>query len=156
MILSYQTIKELCLYGEMIDPYHERTVENGMSFGAGPSSYDFRVREELIMEPGDFKLVSTIERVKIPNNVCASVADKSSWARRGIAVQNTYFDPGFQGYPTLELTNHSKLSVHIPAGSPICQFIFMLLDCPTIKPYSGKYQWQEPRPIEAIYEKSKA
>lgn len=153
MILSYQTIKKLAAEQGMINPYYERTIFNGMSYGAGPASYDFRIAQDLIINPGGFKLASTMEKVKIPNNVCASVADKSSWARKGIAVQNTYFDPGFEGYPTIELSNHSWNIIHIPIGSPICQFIFMKLDKVTEKPYRGKYQNQPNRPIEALQEK---
>ena len=101
------------------------------------------------MPPHSFMLCSTLEKVNIPNNIAAFVCDKSTWARKGICVQNTYFDPGFQGYPTIELTNHTNHVVTIVEGDPICQFVFMMLDQATEKPYQGKYQYQEDKPVEA-------
>src|SRR3990172_3424547 len=89
-----------------------------------------------------FALGSTMERVCFPNDICGVVLDKSSWARRGLAVQNTKFDPGFKGFPTLELSNHSLCTLIIEAGTPICQFKFERLEAPTEMPYSGQYQDQ--------------
>lgn len=149
MILSYQTIKRLCTEVQLIEPWSERTVISGMSYGLAAASYDFRIAQNLIMPPHSFMLCSTKEKVNMPNNICAFVCDKSTWARRGIAVQNTYFDPGFIGYPTIELTNHTNHIVTIVEGDPICQFVFMFLDAPTEKPYQGKYQHQKAEPVEA-------
>lgn len=124
-----------------------------MSYGLGPASYDFRIAQDIIVEAGGFVLCSTIEEVNIPANIAARVCDKSTWARRGLVVQNTHFDPGFCGVPTIELTNHSRQHIQIPHGSPICQFIFERLDFPTEMPYKGKYQNQPAMPIEAKDEK---
>ena len=78
--------------------------------------------------------------------------DKSSWARRGIAVQNTLFDPGWSGYATLELSNHGQEIVTITAGDPIAQIVFHMLDQATEQPYQGKYQDQEAGPQPARLE----
>lgn len=153
MILSYQTIKQYCEEYKMIYPWFERTIFEGMSYGLGPASYDFRCAQYLDIFPGDFVLCSTIEEVRMPIDVAASVVDKSSWARRGLVVQNTMFDPGFIGYPTIELTNHSKNTIKINRGMPICQFIFFKLDKPTLQTYKGKYMYQPNRPVGAIDER---
>lgn len=152
MILSYQTIREYCKNHGMIDPWCERTIFNGMSYGLGPASYDFRIAQDITVLPNAVNLCSTIERVIIPNNIAARVCDKSTWARLGIVVQNTHFDPGFAGFPTIELTNHTHMPIGIKAGSPICQFVFEFLDRSTFKPYRGKYQNQPPEPIGAKHE----
>jgi len=80
----------------------------------------------------------------------ATVCDKSSWARKGLAVQNTKIDPGFRGHITLELSNHGHEKIVIDEGDAICQLEFALLLEPTEMPYSGKYQDQPDRPVEAI------
>ena len=132
-----------------------------MTFGLGPCTYDFRIKQGLVLLPWwklpclwvmrafdwtwtkfgghvrlydhyhcGFALASTIEHVHFPNDICGTVLDKSSWARQGLAVQNTKFDPGFQGYPTIELSNHSLQTLVIRAGTPICQFKFERLEEP--------------------------
>lgn len=152
MILSYQTIKRYCIEDKMIEPWSERTIFEGMSYGLGPCSYDFRAAENMLILSGEFKLCSTIEKVNMPHDVAARVCDKSTWARKGLVVQNTHFDPGFIGYPTIELTNHGKEHIIIKKGMPICQFLFELLDQTTEKPYNGKYQHQISEPVDAKYE----
>jgi dCTP deaminase len=160
----------------LIVPFNERSVSDGMTWGLGPCTYDFCIQQGLVLLPMwqlprlwfywavdwmliqlgmsplhdhyhcSFVLVSTIERVKFPNDICGTVMDKSSWARRGLAVQNTKFDPGFEGYPTLELSNHGLYAIFIPAGAPICQFKFERLEEPTDMPYTGRYQGQDSKP----------
>lgn len=181
-VLPAQTIRDLCLKAPagtgLISPYQERGVFNGMTAGLGPCTYDFRIKQTVVLLPlwqaplipiyrlvdricgllrvakpfvnvyCSFALASTVERVTFPNDVCGTVLDKSSWARRGLAVQNTKFDPGFHGYPTIELSNHSLRTIVIEEGSPICQFKFERLEEPTQMPYAGRYlgQGDEPTP----------
>lgn len=135
-----------------IEPFHERTVHNGMTFGLSAAGYDVRIRETVHLGPGEFALASTIEKFDMPPDLLAVVHDKSSWARRGIAVQNTVLEPGWRGYLTLELTNHNHEElVTIEAGSPIAQVIFHRLEAPTEQPYQGRYQDQEAGPQPARY-----
>jgi dCTP deaminase len=148
MILSYQSLRARCRVG-MIDPWYERTEILGMTFGLGPAGYDVRIAEPSWLAPGQFVLASTVEHFDMPPDLLAQVCDKSSWARRGVAVQNTIIEPGWRGFLTLELTNHADTHVQVRAGSPIAQIIFMRLDEPTINPYGGKYQDQEAGPQEA-------
>jgi dCTP deaminase len=132
---------------QIITPFHERTEHNGLTFGLGPAGYDVRIAQSVMGWDGKFTLASTIERFDIPHNVLAQVCDKSSWARRGVFVQNTIIEPGWRGYLTLELTFHR--AVDIKAGDPIAQIIFLELSEPTTLPYQGKYQDQSEGPQEA-------
>lgn len=150
--LSAQTIRRRSHLEGMIFPFSEPTEFDGLSYGLGPASYDVRIdlQEEntSIICPG-FNLFSTIEYFKIPINLKATVHDKSTWVRRGIGVHNTLFDPGFHGYGTIEIINHTSRSWPIKHGTPIAQLVFTKLDEPTEMPYSGKYQNQERGPQEA-------
>lgn len=156
MILSAQTIRRLCEQPspwKLIEPFSERAVVRGRSHGLSAASYDVRSRKAHRVCPGAFALGSTIERVCLPDDVLAFVKDKSSWAREGLAVQNTLIDPGFRGHVTLELTNHAMNYVDVEEGDPIAQLVFCRLDQPTVLPYSGKYQDQGPDPQPAILER---
>jgi dCTP deaminase len=150
MILPAQEIRRRCASSApMIAPFVERGVVRGMSFGLSAASYDVRIAESVTIHPGEFVLASTVERFCIANDVLIVAHDKSSWARRGLAVQNTVFDPNFRGHATIELTNHGKSSLAILAGDPIAQVVCHLLVEPTTQPYSGKYQDQEAGPQHA-------
>jgi len=150
VILPAQEIRRRCAsLAPMIWPFVERDVVRGMSFGLSAASYDVRIAESVTIDPGEFVLASTMERFCIPNDILIVAHDKSSWARRGLAVQNTIFDPGWRGYATLELTNHARSAVTILAGDPIAQVVCHLLTEPTSQPYSGKYQDQEAGPQHA-------
>jgi dCTP deaminase len=148
-------------------PYKDKI--NGMSAGLSAASYDLRIAEDRSVGPTNpglwmrlkawlrgeeippaFQLASTLECFDIPNDVCAFVCDKSSYARLGLSVYNTLFDPGFRGYGTLELANQSQKTIHIKAGDPICQMVFYHLDEPTDRPYKGKYQNQKAGPQPAV------
>lgn len=159
MILPAQTIRKLCNTSlgkaNMITPFHERTSSAGMTFGLSPAGYDVRIAEDVDLYVGDngisFQLASTMEYFNIPLDVIAFVMDKSTWARRGLAVQNTVAEPGWRGYLTLELTNHGPKLIRIAKGAPIAQVIFQRLEAKTDQPYEGRYQDQEAGPQEARY-----
>jgi dCTP deaminase len=137
-ILSGQTIRALGL----LEPCLDKGRQNGMSYGLSHAGYDLRIKEDLVLFPGQFRLASTLEKFIMPNNVVGIMHDKSTWARRGLAVQNTVAEPGWTGYLTLELTNHGNKELIIDAGDPICQVLFHFTDLPCIG-YDGKYQNQE-------------
>lgn len=152
-IASAQTLRKLSY--SLITPWRERTVEAGMTFGVGPCGYDIRIRETVIVDAGSWVLASSMERFCIPSNLMGVVHDKSSWARQGIAVQNTVLEPGWEGYLTLEISNHNGIfgDIKILAGTPIAQVVFHILDYPTDTPYKGKYQNQPEGPQPVIFEK---
>lgn len=170
MILSAQSIRKRCgasnpmraleanyqrpiAFGiQLIEPFHERTVFNGMSFGLSCHGYDIRIAESVRLTKGGFTLASTIEEFRMPLDLSGVVHDKSTWARMGLAVQNTVLEAGWNGHLTLELSFHGSDPLYIPAGSPIAQIQFHLLDEPTEQPYSGKYQDQAAGPQRALLE----
>lgn len=147
MILSGNTIRKL----DILRPFIEKTKIRGMSGGLSHCGYDLRVAEDLILRPGDFRLASTMEQFFMPSNVVGIMHDKSTWARRGIAVQNTVAEPGWRGYLTLEITNHGISQIEIFAGDPICQVLFHYVD-EHVTGYEGKYQDQEAGPQQARLE----
>jgi dCTP deaminase len=149
MILAGQQIRKI----EPLRPFHERTVRNGMSFGLSHAGYDVRIAETMLLNPWVFSLASTVEEFFMPTDLVAFVHDKSTWARRGLSLFNTVIEPGWQGFLTLELVNHSNEMLIINAGDPIAQIIFMRLEEPTENPYTGKYQNQKRGPQEAIDER---
>lgn len=162
MILPAQTIRALCVppVGDvsedmkpLIAPFHERSVSNGLTFGLSSAGYDVRIAETMWIWPLWGRLASTIERFSLPNDLAAEIKDKSSNARRFITVQNTFAEPGWSGYLTLELTRHLPWPVRIKAGTPIAQVVFKALYEPTEQPYgNGKYQNQEPGPQPVRFE----
>ncbi len=154
MIIPAQTLRRL----RPVEPFHERSVFRGMSFGLGPAGYDVRVADSIhLIGGGSVELASTIEKFTMPPDVLGVVHDKSSWARQGVFVQNTIIEPGWTGFLTLELTYHANLHgrLYIEAGSPIAQIIFHRLEAPTELPYTGKYQNQQAGPQPAIFEGGK-
>jgi dCTP deaminase len=90
-----------------------------------------------------------MERFAMPTTLMGVVHDKSSWGRKGLAVQNTVIEPGWEGFLTVELSNHSRAIIQIKAGMPIAQIVFHRLDAMTRQPYKGKYQNQEAGPQAA-------
>jgi dCTP deaminase len=151
MILSAQSIRSR----KVIAPFHERTVHNGMSYGLSHAGYDVRIAETTDLQPGEFKLASTIETFAMPTDLIAMVHDKSTWARRGLSLFNTVIEPGWCGVLTLELVNNGDEWLRVYAGDPIAQIVFMQLDQPTEKPYAGKYQNQEAGAQPARFEGSR-
>lgn len=153
MVVSHQTLLNMAHYGQApITPFRLRQVHNGKTYGLGPAGYDIRAAEEVVIPPGGFRLGSSMESFNMPSDLLAYVKDKSSWARQGLCVQNTVIEPGWNGFLTLEYTNHSDKEITIQAGDPIAQIIFHKLDFPTRQPYNGKYQNQEAGPQGAIDE----
>ena len=148
MILSGQSIRRRGVF----TPFSERTKYAGMTYGLGPAGYDVRVAEHILLMPNMAVLASTIEHFNMPRDVLGKVADKSTWARRFLAVQNTIIEPGWRGHLTLELSNHGPGSLEIMPGMPIAQIILQLLDEPTEQPYDGKYQDQSAGAVAAVFE----
>jgi dCTP deaminase len=130
----------------------EKRLLFGMSYGLTGAGYDLRIAQDVTLEPLDFALASSVEWLAFPNSIVGGLKDKSTWARKGLQVFNTVFEPGWYGYPTLELFNNSSVEIEIFAGMPIAQMQFSWLDQPTDRPYNGKYQDQSARPQAAVYE----
>ena len=148
-------------------PFSERTVHRGMSYGLSSAGYDVRLDVPpldpddldesdgaITLAPGAFTLASTLEHFSMPSDVLGIVHDKSTWARQGIALQNTVIEPGWKGYLTLEITNHSQRTIIIHRGDPIAQIVFHRLEGSPEHEYAGKYQNQERGPQAARFEES--
>jgi dCTP deaminase len=139
----------------LVTPCRERFTDavSLATGGLGPAGYDITLAADVVLNPanmvGSFQLASAQEYFRMPPDIIAYVKDKSSWARRGVAVQNTVIEPGWSGYLTLELTNHSPGLVRLYAGTPIAQVVWHRLDMPTDSPYTGKYQYQSAGPQAA-------
>ena len=165
----------------LVYPCFEKTVFMGKTYGLSEAGYDIRIKQDLTLYPTNlqnmihnflydnrkhwfwrwfnkatprpsYALASTIECFDVPDDIMPKIIDKSSWAREGLAVQNTVGEPGWRGYLTLELTNHGPNVIEIKAGMPIAQMIFEQLIVPTTLTYTGKYQNQADKPVESVYE----
>jgi len=163
MILSGQSIRARGIF----TPFVEKARQRGMSYGLSQAGYDVRIDLKNVtdralvrlsgdwyvdLEPGGFMLASTLEHFDMPVDVVGVVHDKSTWARQGLAVQNTVAEPGWRGYLTIELTNHGCEPLRIYQGDPIAQVVLHLCDEPVEEPYSGKYMDQGRGPQGPRYE----
>lgn len=148
-VLSGQTIRRLKLLRPMREKYFDR---NGCSCGLSVAGYDITIDHDAIFEPQSFTLVAAAEQFIMPTNVIGVVHDKSSLARKGIAVQNTVIEPGWRGFLTLEVTNHSSTRLSLREDDALGQVLFHFLDEPAETPYHGKYQDQNRGPQVPIRE----
>lgn len=108
-----------------------------------PVDYRRYLRKDFfIIQPGQFVLGTTMERLNLPEQISAFVQGRSSIGRIGLTIQNAGFiDPGFHGAITLELINESPNPIVLKPGYPIGQLVFF--QTTEVKhPYSGKYNGQ--------------
>ncbi len=105
--------------------------------------------EPFMLHPGEFVLGSTLEAVKLADDVVARLEGKSSLGRLGLLIHSTagFVDPGFAGHLTLELSNVANLPIAIYPGMKIGQISFYSLSTPAEHPYGSgeagsKYQGQ--------------
>src|SRR5213082_1868817 len=96
--------------------------------------------QPFILHPGEFVLRSTLERVRLPDDLVARLEGKSSLGRLGLLIHSTagYVDPGWDGYLTLELSNVANLPITIYPGMKIGQISFFRLTTPADEPYGSK------------------
>ncbi|KKR24534.1 MAG: dCTP deaminase [Candidatus Levybacteria bacterium RIFCSPHIGHO2_02_FULL_39_36] len=116
--------------------------------------------KDFIMQPGDFALAATLERVKIPDNMMGRLEGRSSLGRIGIVVHSTasIFDAGWDGNCVLELGNLGRMAVKLTPGMRICAMSFEELSSPAEVPYSkkkdAKYKTQK-EPLESKFHEEK-
>ena len=118
-----------------VEAYTERiTIEEGGMF---------------ILHPGEFVLGTTLERVRIPNDLVAKVEGRSSLGRLAVVVHATagFVDPGFEGHITLELSNLGRVPVALHPGMRVSQIALHQMLTPAERPYGhptrqSKYQGQ--------------
>jgi dCTP deaminase len=116
--------------------------------------------DAFIMQPGDFVLAVTMERVKIPTDLLGRLEGRSSLGRLGIVVHSTasIFDAGWDGQCVLELGNLGRMPVALYPGMRICAMAFEQLSSPAEVPYvnrkDAKYKFQS-GPQESRYNQDK-
>ena len=92
-----------------------------------------------ILHPGEFVLGSTLERIRLPDDLVARLEGKSSLGRLGLLIHSTagFIDPGWDGHVTLELSNVANLPITIYHGMKIGQISFVQLSEPAETPYGA-------------------
>lgn len=104
--------------------------------------------EPFIVQPGEFVLGVTQEKITVPDDLVVRVEGRSSLGRLGIIVHSTagFVDPGFSGTITLEISNLNRLPVALYPGMRVCQLAFEMMSSPAETPYNckpgSKYQGQ--------------
>lgn len=93
-----------------------------------------------IMQPGEFVIAVTLEKITIAPTLVGRLEGRSSLGRLGIVVHSTasIFDPGWDGYPVLELGNLGRIAVALYPGMRICAMTFEELTSPAEVPYTKK------------------
>ena len=168
-------IKRMALEHKMIEPFVENQVRGGViSYGLSSYGYDIRVANEFkiftnvysatvdpknfdtrsmvdfqgevcIIPPNSFALARTIEYFRIPRSILTICVGKSTYARCGIIVNVTPFEPEWEGFVTLEISNTTPLPAKIYANEGVAQMLFFESDevCETsYKDRGGNYQGQ--------------
>jgi len=123
-----------------------------------PNGYDLRIAEislrgdpvvkregNVTIPPRTMFYVSTIERVRMDDDICTQLWLRTSWIRKGIIGAFGKVDAGFEGTLTLGAYNATDDSVVIPIGERFCQMVLEELTSPSEKSYakrSGNYQGQ--------------
>ncbi|HSO26818.1 MAG TPA: dCTP deaminase, partial [Anaerolineales bacterium] len=151
-------IRKMALEHAMIEPFVDNQVRNGViSYGVSSYGYDIRVADEFkiftnvhsavvdpkhfdpksmvdfkgdvcVIPPNSFALARTIEYFRIPRQVLTVCLGKSTYARCGIIVNVTPFEPEWEGYVTLEISNTTPLPARIYANEGIAQVLFFEAD----------------------------
>ncbi len=160
----------------MIEPFEEGKAREGViSYGVSSYGYDIRVTDEFkiftninsavvdpknfdtasmvdfrgdvcIIPPNSFVLARTVEYFRIPRGVLTVCVGKSTYARCGIIVNVTPFEPEWEGFVTLEISNTTPLPAKIYANEGIAQVLFFEGDEECKISYAdkkGKYQKQD-------------
>ena len=102
-----------------------------------------KIKDSFIIKPKEFVLATTLEYLKLPEDITAFVEGRSSLGRLGLFIENAgWVDAGFEGQITLELYNANSRPIKLYKGMRICQLVFAKLDEKPEKVYRGKYKGQ--------------
>lgn len=174
-IMNDRWITQMATEKAMIEPFENSQVRSGViSYGVSSYGYDMRVADEFriftnvlssivdpkafdrnsfveftgnvcIVPPNSFALARSVEYFRIPRNVVTLCVGKSTYARCGIITNVTPFEPEWEGYVTLEISNTTPLPAKIYANEGIAQVLFFRGDEEPLVSYAdkkGKYQAQ--------------
>jgi len=169
-------IRKMALETGMIEPFVDHQVRDGViSYGVSSYGYDIRVANEFkiftnvfsavvdpkefnrnsmvdfvgdicVIPPNSFALARSVEYFRIPRNILTLCVGKSTYARCGIITNVTPFEPEWEGFVTLEISNTTPLPARIYAHEGIAQVVFFEGDEVCEVSYAdkkGKYQKQE-------------
>jgi len=175
MIKSDKWIRRMAKAHGIISPFEEKQVRaGGISYGVSSYGYDILIANEFkiftninntivdpkafdpksfvdfkgdvcVIPPNSFALGKSVEFFKIPRNVMTICVGKSTYARCGIITNVTPFEPEWEGYVTLEISNTTPLPAKIYANEGIAQVLFFESDEVCEISYAdkkGKYQSQ--------------
>lgn len=174
-VKSDRWIVEMAERHAMISPFSSGQIRTGISFGVSSYGYDIsladefkilRVTPDLVLDPkrdnhdlfedikadsvvipaNSYALARTKEYFKIPRNIITICFGKSTYARSGVLVNVTPFEPEWEGFATISLANTAPVPVRVYANEGIAQLLF--LEGPEICQVSyadkkGKYQGQK-------------
>lgn len=169
-------IRKMALEKGMIEPFIDQQVREGViSYGVSSYGYDVRIADEFkiftnifsavvdpkqfdtrsmvdfkgdvcVIPPNSFVLAKTVEYFRIPRQVLTICLGKSTYARCGLIVNVTPFEPEWEGYVTLEISNTTPLPARVYANEGIAQVLFFEADEECKVSYAdkkGKYQHQQ-------------
>lgn len=168
-------IRKMAQETGMIEPFVDGQKREGIiSYGVSSYGYDMRVADEFkvftnvynevvdpknfspqsfvdmqtdicVIPPNSFVLARSIEYFRIPRKVLCICLGKSTYARSGLVVNVTPFEPGWEGYVTIEISNTTPLPARVYANEGIAQVLFLEADEECEISYAdrkGKYQGQ--------------
>ena len=160
-ILNDKQIKKYAQEEDMINPFEEKLVSNGISHGLSSMGYDVRCSDEfkiftnvnssivdpkkfdessfvtvkgpeILIPPNSFALAASYEYFKLPSKILGLVTGKSSYLRCGINTPSSVLEPGWEGQITLEFANTAPIPAKIYAGSGAAQIIFFEGERPAV------------------------
>ena len=122
--------KAMVLDSEKMDPVKNPDSQGYLRVDQKTRSADKFTRydgwEEITIYPGEFYILSSAERFKFSDSIVGFIQGRSSIARMGINIHAAgFFDVGFEGTATLEVTNFTKYPIVIPKHTRICQMVFV-------------------------------
>lgn len=169
-------IEKMCEKYRMIEPFEKGQISKGViSYGISAYGYDMRIANEfrvfkakagIAIDPkniddslfetvitdictipaNSFVLARSVEYFRIPRNVVTLTSGKSTYARCGVIVNVTPFEPEWEGYVTISISNTAPVPVKIYANEGLCQVLFFESDDDCKVSYAdkkGKYQAQK-------------
>ena len=175
-LLPDHRIREYANQHHMIEPFVDHQIRDGViSYGLSSYGYDIRIADEFkiftnvfsavvdpkqfdphsmidfkgsvcIIPPNSFALGKTVEYLRIPRNILTVCLGKSTYARCGIIVNVTPFEPEWEGFVTMEISNTTPLPARIYANEGIAQVLFFEAEQVCEVSYAdkkGKYQAQQ-------------
>ena len=145
MYLADNEIKQLIEKQSVLDPYDKEKV--------GAANYDLSIDSIIIpnpkedsekdnyeLEPGESVFVSTIEKLKMPNDYVGMIIPRNSLIRMGLSIEAPVYQPGHETKIFIRVTNVSSGSITLKKDDGIASIMFEKLSSPASKPYSGTFK----------------